>query len=116
MENSRIASQEEYMIGRARIMAETAERNARYAQEYAEAYEQSKVTFEKQLHAPEFRYTRFRPNFGVTIYNYDGQSPTGVHAGATIDMEDARKLLDATGRPFPLSPTEGLNKSGASAY
>lgn len=67
---------------------------------------------------PAFAYSRARPICGtyvVTAYLRNAQSPTGIQAEASCDMEDAVKIMDAFGRPFPLSPTEGLNKSGANA-
>lgn len=72
--------------------------------------------FAEVVNSDLFAYARFRPNFGVTAYINDKKSPTGVVAGATaFDLEDAVAILDAAGRPFPYSPTEGLNKSGVTA-
>lgn len=70
--------------------------------------------FETAVRHPNFAYTRFRPNVGVTAYHRNPTSPTGVLAAASVrTLEDAREILDKVGRAFPLSPTEGLNKSGA---
>lgn len=108
-----IMSTEEYEAKKAAREAAYAERRAAQQREFEAAYVRRVEAFKEQLNSPEFRYSRFRPNLGVTIYLYDPKSPTGVHAGATINFEDAVPLMDENGRPFPLSPTEGLNKSGA---
>lgn len=67
---------------------------------------------------PNFAYSRARAerNGGVHIYHRDPTSPTGVWVAAWLmDTTKAMEILDAAGRTSPLSPTEGLNKSGASA-
>jgi hypothetical protein len=69
--------------------------------------------FAKSVNSPDFAYSRSR-NFGVTAYLRNKASPTGVLADGTAwDLKDAAFILDCKGKAFPLSPTEGLNKSGA---
>lgn len=73
------------------------------------------AAFWADIHKPEFAYSRAK-SWGVIAYMRNPTSPTGVLAGATAaNLEDAAAMLDAKGKPFPLSPTEGLNKSGANA-
>ena len=87
---------------------------------YVTQYEMHRISanekFRQSVMSPEFAYTRYRPNFGVTAYLRDSSSPTGVLAGGTAwSLEDGTAILDSVAKPFPLSPTEGLNKSGANA-
>ena len=75
-------------------------------------------TFEAAILDPRYAYARTRSVCGckvVTAYLKDNTSPTGVVGFWNMDFDAAILLMDAIGRPFPLSPTEGLNKSGATA-
>lgn len=71
---------------------------------------------------PRFSHTRARSwradgwvkddsDYIVTVYRRDPESPTGVVASANIDgLQRAAAILDRAGRPFPMSPTEGLKR------
>ena len=76
--------------------------------------------FAKAVASDQFAYARCLYAGGsafVVAYGRDPKSPTGVtRIGSCLDFYEAVAIMDAAGRPFPLSPTEGLNKSGATAY
>ena len=76
--------------------------------------------FAASLAMPNYAYSRCLHAGGsayVVAYCYDKTSPTGVSRVAScLDFDEAVRIMDSVGRPFPLSPTEGLNKSGAKAY
>lgn len=56
-------------------------------------------------------YVKDNSDYVVYCYHRDPKSPTGVSlAAAMSDLDAAAKVLDECGRPFPLSPTEGLKK------
>lgn len=66
---------------------------------------------EKAIHSPEFAYTRQRGDF---VYVYlRAKSPTGVLMAGMAEPDFIREVLADANRTAPLSPTEGLNKSGA---
>jgi hypothetical protein len=71
--------------------------------------------FREALCAPEYAYARARPICGaltIFVYEKDPKSPSGVLLSASFpDFEDGIKIMDEIGRPFPLSPTEGLRSS-----
>lgn len=70
--------------------------------------------FVAALRAPNYAYSRNRMG-AVWAYGYDA-TPTGVRLiCGHADIARANELIDLVGRAFPLSPTEGLNKSGAAA-
>ncbi len=75
--------------------------------------------FAAAVKAPEYAYSRHRDG-ATLVYHYDAKSPTGVICAigywCAEGTDWAVSVLDAAARPFPLSPTEGLNKSGATAY
>lgn len=78
-----------------------------------------RAEFVEAANSPNYAYSRYRD--GAThIYHYDPKSPTGVTNAIGYWSPEgpawAISVLDAAARPFPLSPTEGLNKSGAVAY
>lgn len=73
--------------------------------------------FTAAVNSPALAYTRTRYAGGsayVTAYHFDRTSPTGVLAAAScLNFDRAVAILDARGASFPLSPTEGLQSSGA---
>jgi hypothetical protein len=73
------------------------------------------ATFAEAIVHPDFAYARTRFTGGsafVTAYLRDPSSPTGVLGfWSHPDFDEAVRLMDAAGRPFPLSPTEGLRGS-----
>lgn len=74
--------------------------------------------FRSAVASPAFAYARARMICGswvVTAYCRDANSPTGVLSAGSCDDPLATQILYAAGRTSPLSPTEGLNKSGAIA-
>ena len=100
------------------------ERNAMIAANRA-AYEASMAamqakrfeSFKAAISSPSFAYARAKAiggSMSVLIYCRDKASPTGVVLSGSHDhMGEAVALLDAAGRPFPYSPTEALQSSGA---
>lgn len=76
--------------------------------------------FAKAVASQKFAYARCQSAGGsafVVAYGHDANSPSGVtRIGSCLDFNEAVAIMDAAGRPFPLSPTEGLNKSGATAH
>lgn len=79
---------------------------------------QRRVEFIQALHSDAFSHARAdmfkgRPS-SVRIYVKHADSPSGVVCAATLgDFDEAVALMDAAGRSFPLSPTEGLRGSRA---
>jgi len=72
--------------------------------------------FRASLLDSKYAYSRARPICGslsIFVYHNDEKSPTGVKLAASFpDFEDGVKIMDEVGRPFPLSPTEGLHSAG----
>lgn len=66
---------------------------------------------EKAIHAHDFAYTRERGGL-VHVYRREN-TPTGVILVASGDPDFVREILVDANRVAPLSPTEGLNKTGA---
>ena len=60
----------------------------------------------KDLRNPKFAYARYR-NYGITIYHFDSNSPTGVKSVNGID-NSFMWLVDEFAKIGVLSPTEGL--------
>jgi hypothetical protein len=100
--------------------AQAAARKAQYDADMAAMLAESLEQFKAAIASPAFAYARARPiggSLSVWIYHYDESSPSGVSsAGTHGDMKEAAALLDAAGRPFPYSPTEALQSSGARLY
>jgi hypothetical protein len=83
------------------------------------------AAFEAAVSSPNFAYTRAKSwradgwvenkwDYIVYVYHRNPTSPTGVTCeGSLSNIDEADRLLAKHGRPSPLSPTEGLNKSGA---
>lgn len=90
--------------------------------------DEQKAAFAAALASPDFAYTRVRSwradgyvesdaDYIVYVYRRDRTSPSGVILAASLgNYVVAMELIDAAKKPGPLSPTEGLNKSGAGAY
>jgi hypothetical protein len=72
--------------------------------------------FSNALSLPEYAYSRCLMAGGsryVAAYAYDSKSPTGViWIASCLDFDEAVSIMDSKGKSFPLSPTEGLNKTG----
>lgn len=67
--------------------------------------------FRAALASPAFAYTRVRNIAGSAVvfaYHNDTKSPTGVRLAYAHDFDKALPIMDAMGKAFPLSPTEGL--------
>lgn len=75
------------------------------------------ANFARAVESSNYAYSRALPagsQLYVVAYGYDRHSPTGVSRMAScLNFDEAVAIMDAAGKPFPLSPVEGLNKSGA---
>lgn len=77
--------------------------------------ENHKIDFVAAVASPKYAYARFRQN-SVWVYHKDDKSPTGVLMACGMhDIDFAEKVIRRLQDNSPLSPTEGLNKSGAVA-
>jgi len=61
------------------------------------------------LKSEKYAYSRYR-DYGITIYHYDNESPTGVKAVNGLD-KSFMWLVDSITKIGVLSPTEGLCSS-----
>lgn len=66
--------------------------------------------------APDYAYARNDGKGYVSLYRRDVTSPSGVFASGWGHEEIVEPLLRKLRDNSPLSPNEGLNKSGAVAY
>lgn len=79
--------------------------------------------FEEALVHPNYAYARARSwrlsgyvkdntDYVVYVYHNNPESPTGVNLSAALSgLDEATEIMDRLGKPFPLSPTEGLRRS-----
>lgn len=84
---------------------------AAWANENCDTYH--RAAFIAAVAAPAYAYSRNRYGM-VFIYHRDPKSPTGVHCAiGSGDIAFADDVIREVRNNSPLSPTEGLNKSGA---
>lgn len=77
-----------------------------------------KMTFTEALLHKNYAYARAKSwrlsgiiesddDYNVFVYHWDKESPSGVILAAVQSgLKEAVAMMDAVGRPFPLSPTE----------
>lgn len=70
------------------------------------------------ISSPKYAYSRARSIGGAMvtwIYHSEAKSPTGVSLNCSGDSDLVDPIIRELRNNSPLSPTEGLNKSGVSA-